>query len=144
LKDRLAGKALRLLARREHSRAELARKLAADASAEEIRSVLDRLEDSGLLSDRRFAEALVHARAARYGTARLRHELKARGIADALVDEALAGDTEAELARARQLWRRKFGVAPADRVEYARQARFLQRRGFATETIRKVLEEREE
>jgi energy-coupling factor transporter ATP-binding protein EcfA2 len=82
LSDALKGKALRLLARREHSRAELARKLASEGSLEEIASVLDQLEQAGLLSDRRFAEALVFSRAARFGAARLRHDLKARGVAE--------------------------------------------------------------
>ena len=144
MSDALKGKALRLLARREHSRAELARKLASEGSLEEIASVLDQLEQAGLLSDRRFAEALVFSRAARFGAARLRHDLKARGVAEASIAGALPQDAEAEAARAREVWRRKYGTAPADRADYARQARFLQQRGFATDIIRKVLKEQQE
>ena len=144
MSDALKGKALRLLARREHSRAELARKLASEGSLEEIASVLDQLEQAGLLSDRRFAEALVFSRAARFGTARLRHDLKARGVAEEIIAGALPQDAGAEAARAREVWRRKYGTAPADRADYARQARFLQQRGFATDIIRKVLREIEE
>ena len=144
MSDALKGKALRLLARREHSRAELARKLASEGSLEEIASVLDQLEQAGLLSDRRFAEALVFSRAARFGTARLRHDLKARGVAEEIIAGALPQDAEAEAARAREVWRRKYGTAPADRADYARQARFLQQRGFATDIIRKVLKEQQE
>ena len=140
----LKGKALRLLARREHTRAELARKLAAEATPEEIQTVLDQLEEAGLLSDRRFAESLVFSRATRFGAARLRHDLKARGVAEEVIAEALPDDAEGELARARQVWQRKFGRAPADRADYARQARFLQQRGFAVDIIRKVLKEQEE
>jgi len=144
LSDALKGKALRLLARREHSRAELARKLASEGSLEEIASVLDQLEQAGLLSDRRFAEALVFSRAARFGAARLRHDLKARGVAEEIIAGALPQDAADEAARAREVWRRKFGAAPADRADYARQARFLQQRGFATDIIRKVLKEQQE
>ena len=140
----LKTRALQLLARREHSRAELARKLAADAREEDIETVLDHLEQAGLLSDRRYAESLVHARAARFGAARLRHDMQSKGIAGEIIDEALPDDAEAELARAREVWRRKFGRMPVDRADWARQARFLQSRGFAVDIIRKALKEHEE
>ncbi len=140
----LKGKALRLLARREHSRAELTQKLSADGTREDIHAVLDQLERSGLLSDARFAESFVASRAARVGNARLRYDLRAKGIADDLIAAALPADTDSETSRAREVWRRKFGVAPADRAGYARQARFLQSRGFAVDIIRKVLKESEE
>ncbi len=144
MSDGLKSRALRLLARREHSRAELARKLAADATAEDIQTVLDQLEQAGLLSDARFAESLVFSRAARFGNARLCHDLRAKGIADELIAAALPAGADSEIARAREVWRRKFAAAPADRAGYARQARFLQQRGFAADIIRKVLKEREE
>ncbi len=144
MSEKLKHKALGLLARREHSRAELARKLAAEGSREDIQTVLDQLEQAGLLSDARFAESLVSSRAARFGAARLRHDLRAKGIADAVIADALPDDAEGEMAKAREVWRRKFGTAPTDRADYARQARFLQQRGFAVEIIRKVLKEREE
>ncbi len=133
-----------MLARREHSRAELLRKLAADGPREDIHAVLDQLEGSGLLSDARFAEAYVSSRAARVGNARLRHDLRARGIADAIIAAALPAEADSETERARQVWRRKFAAPPADRADYARQARFLQQRGFAVDIIRKVLKEQEE
>ena len=140
----LKGRALKMLARREHSRAELARKLADDATPEDLQAVLDHLERSGLLSDARFAESFVSSRAPRVGNARLRYDLRAKGIADDLIAAALPAETDSETSRAREVWRRKFGVAPADRAGYARQARFLQSRGFAVEVIRKVLREIEE
>jgi regulatory protein len=140
----LKGKALRMLARREHSRAELLRKLAADGTREEIQDVLDQLEQSGLLSDARFAESFVSSRAARVGNARLRHDLRARGIADEVIAAALPAEADSETERAREVWRRKFAAPPADRADYARQARFLQQRGFAVDIIRKVLKEQEE
>mgnify|MGYP001293458291 CR=1 FL=1 len=138
----LRERALRHLARREHSRAELARKLGAHGEADEVDAVLDRMNELGLLSDQRFAEAWVRGKAARFGSSRLRNELARRGIAPALIDDALASacpDDEAE--RARAVWRAKFGSAPADAREWARQARFLQTRGFAPDIIRKLLKE---
>ncbi len=144
MSSRLKGKALRLLARREHSRAELTQKLSAEGTREDIQVVLDQLERSGLLSDARFAESFVSSRAARVGNARLRHDLRAKGIADDLIAAALPAETDSETSRAREVWLRKFGVAPTDRADYARQARFLQGRGFTVEVIRKVLKEQEE
>ncbi len=132
---------MRLLARREHARAELARKLAAHAeSAEELDALLDDLSERRLLSDERYVEMRLNARSARYGNARLGQELRSSGIGAELVDEALA-NVENELSRARQVWQRKYGDsgAAADPAERARQAGFLMRRGFSGETIRRVL-----
>jgi regulatory protein len=137
----LRARALRLLARREHARAELARKLAAHAgSAEEVDAVLDDLATRGLLSDARYVETRAHARSARFGDARLAQELRAVGVSNELVDSALAG-AEDELTRAREVWRRKYGNVgvPADAAGRARQMNFLMRRGFSGATIRGVL-----
>ena len=135
----LRERALRLLARRDHSRAELARKLAAYGTSEEIDSLAKQLEQSGLLSDARFAESFVAARGARLGSLKLRHELKNRGIAGDLVDAYVEDDPQSELERAREIWLRKFGHAPADAREYAKQARFLASRGFAGSVVHRLL-----
>lgn len=138
----LRERALRYLAQREHSRAELARKLASHGSAPEIDAVLDRLTELELLSDARFAAAWVRSKAGRFGAARLRHDLSSRGVAAELIEAALEGEAgDEELDRARRVWRVKFGQAPADAREWARQARFLQGRGFAAAVIRKLLKE---
>ncbi|MDR2614861.1 MAG: recombination regulator RecX [Candidatus Accumulibacter sp.] len=137
----LRERALRFLARREYARAELAQKLAAHAeSAEEVEAVLDDLASRGFVSDARYAEMRVRARSARFGDARLAQEMRAAGVDDELVGEALA-QTKDELARAKDIWRRKYGAAglPADVAERARQTNFLARRGFSGETIRRVL-----
>lgn len=131
---------MRLLARREHSRAELTQKLAAHGDEEEIAALLRSLEQSGLLSDMRFAESFVRTHAARFGAVRLRYELRRKGVAQELIDGAMHTEcSEDELARARDVWRRKFGAAPLNAREYARQARFLQSRGFSAELVRKIL-----
>jgi regulatory protein len=140
MEQTLRERALRLLARREHTRAELMRKLKPHAeSAEALDALLDDLEARRLLSDERYVEMRLGARAARFGNARLAHELRTQGVADDLVSAALAA-TEDELDRAREVWRRKFaGKAPEDAAERARQARFLAGRGFSGETVRRVL-----
>lgn len=137
----LRGRAIQHLARREHSRAELSKKLADFGTAEEIGNTLQELENSGLLSDTRAAEAYVRSHATRFGTARLIYDLRNRGIKPELIDASLHQEGIAdELQRARELWQRKFfGVIAKDRQEWARQARFLQSRGFSTEIIRKLL-----
>ena len=138
----LHERALRCLALREHSRAELARKLGSLGDADEVNAELDRLTELGLLSDARFADAFVRAKAARFGAARLRLELARRGVAAEQIGEAIADNCgDSELERARDIHRRKFAAAPGDAREWARQARFLQGRGFSTEIIRRVLKE---
>ena len=136
----LLARALGYLARREHSRAELRRKLVAHAeSAGQLDGLLDDLEGKKLLSDRRFTEVMARSRGARFGAARVKQELRARGVADALVREAVGDLSHTELQRARQVWRRKFDAPPADAAERARQARFLAQRGFSAEVIRRVV-----
>jgi regulatory protein len=136
--NELRQRALQLLTRREHSRAELERKLNAHGTAEEIANVLSQLESEGLLSDVRAAGAYVRAHAGRFGAGRLRQDLRQRGLASELVEDNLAelGD---ELERARAVWAKKFSTAPADARDWAKQARFLQGRGFAVDIIRKLL-----
>lgn len=133
---------MRMLALREHSRAELARKLSAHASEAEIESTLDRLSELGLLSDHRFAEAWVRCKAARFGEGRIRRELAQRGVSAEVVEAALEAEPlTSEFDRALDIWKSRFGVEASDRREWARQARFLQGRGFSTDIIRKVLRE---
>jgi regulatory protein len=144
----LKERALRLLAQREHSRLELARKLAvhAEDSQDEISALLDHLQQVGLLSDERFAASFVRSHAGRFGLARLRYDLGQRGVAEEIAEAALAheldgegGSYGGELERARAVWQKKFGAAPSDARDYARQARFLQGRGFSADTLRKLL-----
>ena len=137
----LRERARRLLARREHARGELARKLMPHAdSEEELTCVLEDLAARGLLSDERYVEMRLHARAARFGNARLKHELRQQGVDETVVQAALA-DADDELARAHAVWQGRYGAqaeAP-DAAERARQMRFLMSRGFSAETIRRVL-----
>ena len=138
----LRERALRHLARRDHSRAELARKLAAHGDADQIDAVIERMGELGLQSDTRYAEAFVRGKAGRFGASRLRSELARRGIDRDLIDEAIAGEcVESEGDRARVVLRGRFTEPPADAREWARQARFLQTRGFAPDLIRKLLKE---
>jgi regulatory protein len=138
----LRQQAIRLLARREHTRAELARKLAGHGTPEEIDAVLAELQTCHLQSDSRFAEGYVRSHAARLGAARLRQTLKTKGVTDELIESQLATSVlPDELERALGVWGRKFSAAPGDAKEWARQARFLQSRGFATDIIRRLLKE---
>ena len=137
----LRTRALQLLARREHARAELVRKLSAHAESEEqLDALLNTLERERLLSDTRYAEARVNTRAARYGNARLLQELRTQGVSESDVEAALEGIND-EMSRARQVWERKFGSGglPTDAHERARQTRFLLGRGFSGNTIRRIL-----
>jgi len=136
----LRARALKLLARREHSRHELARKLGAHAQdPAELEGVLDALEAQGWLSERRVVEQVVHARRRRFGARRIARELVEKGIGEEAVAAALKTLEEDEVESARMVWHRKFPQSPRTAAERARQVRFLQGRGFSFETIMKVI-----
>ena len=140
--NELRQQAIRLLARREHTRAELGRKLAGLGTQEEIAAVLADMEASQLQSDNRTAENYLRSNASRLGASRLRHTLKTRGVAPEMIEEQLAqAGLPDELERARAAWSRKFSAAPANSKEWARQARFLQSRGFAGDIVRRLLKQ---
>lgn len=126
--------ALDLLARREHSYAEMLRKLRQRGASVDLAEIeLDRLQEEGLLSDARFCEAYVHARSQRgYGPVRLREELRQRGVADLLIDQQLHSAERDWAALARTAFAKRFPEGPAaDMKERARQQRFMQYRGFS-------------
>ena len=130
-------RALRYLARREHSRAELARKLAPHAeSPQAIETVLDDLANRKQLSDERYAEVRSHWLSRKYGAAKIRQDLKAHGVAEAVVERVSA---EGDLEKAKAILARKYRAVATTRDEKAKRARFLQSRGFSYEIIRKVL-----
>jgi len=136
----LRERALRLLARREHSRFELTRKLGqAGFAVEDIAPLLDEFEQKNWLSDHRFAESYVADHRARAGSVKLAYDLRQRGVSDGVIESVLGDNRDSELDCAREVWRKKFGSAPADLVEKARQMRFLQGRGFNSEVIRYVV-----
>jgi len=136
--------AVRLLARREHSQQELRRKLTSrGVDANCIDRVLDRLAEAGLQSERRFAESFARQRAERgYGPARIRAELRERGIDSGLAHEALES-LEVDFAeRAREVYQRKYGEPPGAELDYRERAkRFnaMRRRGFEAEHIRDLI-----
>ena len=179
----LKARALQWLAQREHSRAELRRKLlvhacadaqlgpgehphaarravepveaadalnpdGAEAEAEaaeaapvdavaQVEAALDWLEANNYLSQERFVESRVHARAARFGNLRIRQELAQHAVT--LSPQAAQSLKDSELDRARAVWARKYAVAPDGLAEHARQARFLASRGFSADVIRQLL-----
>jgi regulatory protein len=136
----LRGRALRLLAQREHSRKELAGKLAPHAeSPQELEALLDALAAKRQLSDQRYAEARAYTLSRKYGAARIVHDLKAKGVDPALAEHAAEAARASELERAREAWRKKIGAPPQSREERARQIRFLQSRGFSFDSIRSVV-----
>ena len=133
----LKARALRYLVRREHSRAELARKLAPRAqSREALDALLDELVSRKQVSDVRYAEERARSLARKYGPAKIRHDLRCKGVADEIVD-SVCGD--GELERARQVLTRKYREPAATREERARRGRFLQGRGFSMQVIARLL-----
>lgn len=137
----LKGRALRLLAGREHSRAELEKKLAPhEAEPGELQRALDDLQAKGFIDEQRVVDSVLHRRATRLGAGRVKQELQAKGISAEAVAEAVEGLRGTELKRAREVWRKKFGEPATDPAGRAKQMRFLASRGFGTEAIRRVVQ----
>ena len=136
----LHARAMRLLARREHSRVELRRKLATIATeADNVDVVLDDLAQRGWLSDARYAEQAVRAKARRFGPLKVAHQLRSKGVDDEAIAAAfrVAGeDGEADIQR---VWATRFSEFPNNDRERARQVRFLQGRGFPLDDILRFL-----
>jgi regulatory protein len=136
----LKGRALRLLSLREHSRAELVRKLQPfEEEPGSLARALDELQAKGFISEQRVIESVVHRRSAKLGTQRIRQELQSKGLAPEAVLQAVEQLRATELDRAREVWRKKFGSPPVDAAERAKQMRFLAGRGFGGEVIHKVV-----
>ncbi len=149
----LRSRALQYLARREYSRAELAAKLQPYAQREgdfeqlqaiDLDELLNDLAARGWLSDARAATQLLHAKRPRFGTQRITHELRQKGIGEELIAQALPALKETELETARDVWQRKFGILPQDAKGKAKQMRFMQSRGFGFDVIFKVLQTTDE
>jgi regulatory protein len=136
--EELRARALRYLVRREHSRDELARKLSPHAESPEIlEGLLRSLESKKQLSNERFAEGRAHWLARKYGAARIRQDLKGKGISDDV--SGRVASEQNDLPRAKAILERKYRGAATTRKERARRARFLQSRGFSYDTIRGAL-----
>lgn len=136
----LKARALRLLSNREHSRAELQRKLQRfENESGALELVLDELQAKGFISEQRVIDSVLHRRAAALGVARLKQELGGKGLDPQAVAAALAGLQSSEVERAREVWRKKFGQPPVDAQAAAKQIRFLSARGFGAEAIRRVI-----
>ncbi|HEY0842698.1 recombination regulator RecX [Methylotenera sp.] len=136
----LRQRALDYLAKREYSYTELGKKLKVYADEnDDIQALLDDFKARGWLSDQRFTEQIIHARKAKFGTAKIAHELREKGISDQLITDAVETLKTTELDNATEVWRKKFKTYPQTREEWAKQARFLQSRGFGFELIKKIL-----
>ena len=137
----LRARALRLLARREHSRKELERKLSPYAESSEALDVLiSELKTKSQLSEARFAEERARQLSRKYGAARIRQDLKSKGVGEELVEHV---SSEGDLERARAILERKYRQPAATREERAKRMRFLQSRGFSSEIIFKLLSARD-
>jgi regulatory protein len=137
----LRARALSLLARREYTRKDLARRLAADdVDANALAALLDDFEQRGWLSERRYVDERMSARRRRFGSERIAHELAQHGVSDEELERARRELAAGELETAREVWRRKFGTLPQDARERARQLRFMRGRGFALEIVMRIIQ----
>jgi regulatory protein len=136
----LRERALAMLARREHTRAEMTRKLSPHCEyPEQIEQLLDALAARGWLSEVRFAESRAHTLARKFGSRKIEYDLRSRGVSAEVVEHAVERALTQELDNCRAAWQRKFGVLPQSAAERGRQMRFLAGRGFSAEAVRQVL-----
>ena len=136
----LKAQAVRLLARREYARDDLEQRLIAKGAVrDEVVAVLDELSSQGLLSNERFAHALVAQKSGSYSRRSIRGELKRKGVSGDAIEDAIGDAPIEDDAAMLALWQRRFGTPPANDREKARQIRFLQSRGFALSAIFKML-----
>jgi regulatory protein len=136
----LTGRALRLLSAREHSRAELERKLSQfEEVPGSLAEVLDKLEAKDFINAQRVVDSVVYRRSAKLGAGRIRQELQAKGLDAEPIAQAVVLRNTTETARAQEVWRKKFGATATNPNERAKQARFLAGRGFSGEAIARVV-----
>lgn len=141
--DRIRQTALNLLARREHSNAELFRKLRTKQfNGDDIKKVIEALEQEGLLSNARFMESFIHHRRQKgFGPLRIQAELIERGIPESLIEQELKIADNAWFTEAYRVWKKRFkNNPPTDFKARAQQMRFLHYRGFTHEQIEYVFE----
>lgn len=139
----LRQRALEYLGKREYSYKELGQKLKPyideNDDVDSITAILDDFKTRGWLSDVRFTEQMVYARRARFGSSKIIHELREKGVESTLIKCAVEQLKETELASAKEIWQKKYKNVPVNREEWVKQARFLQSRGFGFDVIKKVL-----
>lgn len=136
----LRTRAMRLLARREHSRAELKRKLSAHAAdGDDVEALLDDLVIRGWLSDVRFAEQSIRSKSRRFGPLKLAQQLRGRGVDEESIAAGFRSAAADGASSLEDVWRSRFRAPPADEREKARHARFLQGRGFPLDEILRFL-----
>lgn len=136
----LTGRALRLLSTREHSRAELERKLLKyEEEPGALAKVLDTLAAKDFINEDRVVASVLHRRSAKLGTARIKHELQSKGLEPEAVAQAVIELKTTEPERAFAVWRKKFGAPATTPAERAKQVRFLASRGFGGEAIARVV-----
>jgi regulatory protein len=136
----LRERALAMLARREHTRAEMTRKLSPHSeSPEQVEQLLDALAARGWLSEARFAESRANTLARKFGSRKIEHDLRSRGVSAEVVEQMVERALAQDLENCRAAWQRKFGVLPQSAAERGRQMRFLAGRGFSAEAVRRVL-----
>jgi regulatory protein len=136
----LRARAMGLLARREHSREELKRKLSVHAvDGDDLEALLDELVKRGWLSDVRFAEQSIRAKARRFGPLKLAQQLRGRGVDEESIAAGFRSAAADGASSLEAVWRSRFRAPPADEREMARHARFLQGRGFPLDEILRFL-----
>jgi regulatory protein len=140
----LKKRALYYLGKREYSRLELQKKINAFAQeleidTQNIKNLLNDLEENNWLSDQRFTEQFIFSKKNKYGVEKIRYELKMRGVDDTIINSELDKIKSENYLLAKKIWSKKFDDTPHSQEERNKQIRFLQGRGINIELIHKIL-----
>lgn len=144
LRQRTRARAVYFLSRREYSRSELRARLMVSlretpVTPEMIDEALDFMAKNRWQSDERFVQQTVKVKGAKFGLSRVKHELNQHHLPAKIVAEQLNHLAQTEVSRAKEVWQRKFGRAPTDLKERAKQVRFMASRGFSFDVIKKAI-----
>lgn len=135
----LKARALRALSQREYSRQELSKKLAPFETEEgELVRVLNELESKDFLNETRNAQSIASRKESKFGTRRIQAEMKQKGVPTDIAENVLADLSQTELARAQNLWQKKFGALPTTPKEADQQMRYMITRGFSIQLLKTI------
>lgn len=136
----LKAKALYYLAKRDYTYKELLLKLKTySQDIEVINTLLDELKQKGWLSEERYIVNYIESKSKKYSLLKIKHTLQQKTDNIQLIEEILAKSQIDEYKTALSIWQKKFGFIPLATKDVAKQARFLQSRGFSFQTIKKIL-----
>ena len=136
----LLGRGIRYLSLREHSEAEIRKKLHPYAeNEEELNHVILQLKSKNFLSNERFSDSLIYKKANTLGSHRIAYELRQHDLDPEIISKHLVNLNKSESRRAYDVWLKKFGTLAKEPKDLAKQIRFMVSRGFDQELVYRIV-----